>query len=83
MTVVPEAPPPLANPNHHLWRNRGTWWVAFTIVHDGHRQERIRRSLRTRDLAVARHRRDRVLQEYAARPGVSLSLRYPSSGSLS
>lgn len=63
------------SPNHHLWRNRRTWWVAFTVILDGYRQERIRRSLGTRDLATARARRDALLREYAARPSVELALR--------
>jgi len=59
--------------NHHLWRNRRTWWIAFTILHDGYRQERVRRSLGTRDVALARARRDELMQTYAAKPGVSLA----------
>lgn len=61
--------------NHHLWRNRRTWWVAFTVVHDGHRQERIRRSLGTQEVEVARLRRDALMREYAALPGAQLSIR--------
>ena len=64
--------------NHHLWRNRRTWWVAFTIVCDGHRQERIRQSLATRDVETARTLRDQVMRAYQARPGVVVSLRRPS-----
>lgn len=64
-----------ASPDHHLWRNRSTWWTAFTVVVDGYRQERVRRSLGTRDLATARARRDAMMREYAARPHVQLSLR--------
>ena len=66
----------VSNENHHLWRNRRTWWTAFTVLLDGHRQERIRRSRGTRDLALARMRRDAMMREYAARPGVSLSVRW-------
>ena len=46
------------SPNHHLWLNRRTWWVAFTVILDGYRQERVRRSLGTRDLdhAAGLHR---------------------------
>ena len=64
--------------NHHLWRNRRTWWVAFSVVHDGHRQARVRRSLQTKDVVVARQRRDALMQAYAARPGVTLSVRLPA-----
>lgn len=62
---------------HHLWRNRRTWWIAFTIVLDGYRQERIRQSLGTRDLEVARARRDALLRDYATRPHVQLTVRPP------
>ena len=54
------------NPNHHLWRNGRLWWVAFTVVYDGWRQERVRRSLGTDDLDEARGRRDDLLHQYAA-----------------
>lgn len=45
------------NLNHHLWANHGWWWIHY-VVHRGNRKERIRRSLQTRDLDVARRRRD-------------------------
>ena len=61
--------------NHHLWRNRRTWWIAFTVVLDGYRQERVRLSLGTRDLETARVRRDELLRDYATRPRVTLALR--------
>ena len=61
--------------NHHLWRNRRTWWIAFTVVLDGYRQERVRRSLGTRDLETARARRDELLRDYANRPSVAVAHR--------
>jgi hypothetical protein len=63
--------------NHHLWRNGSMWWVAFTVLHDGYRQVRIRRSLGTRNVEEARRRRDALMQEYEDRNGVSLSVRLP------
>ena len=45
------------------------------MVHDGHRQQRVRRSLGTLDVVEARARRDQLMREYAARPGVVLSVR--------
>ena len=63
---------PVPNPNHHLWRNGRLWWIAFTVIYDGWRQERIRRSLRTADLDEARRRRDEVLQEYATVPNAEV-----------
>jgi hypothetical protein len=64
------------NPDHHLWRNGRFWWVAFTLIHDGWRQERIRKSLKTTDLLEARRRRDLLLAQYAGVPGAQLSLRF-------
>lgn len=49
------------NPLHHLWNNNGTWWIHYTIHPDAFTKERIRRSLRTRDLTEALDRRDRIL----------------------
>jgi hypothetical protein len=53
------------NPNHHLWKNGRLWWLAVTLLHDGWRQERVRQSLGTDDLAEARRRRDLVLARFA------------------
>jgi len=66
-----------ADSDHHLWWNRGTLWVAFCVIRDGYRQERIRTSLGTSDLQVARRRRDDVLQEWARCSDAKLSLRLP------
>ena len=63
--------------NHHLWWNRGSWWVAFTVLHEGHRQERVRRPLRTRDVVEARARRDAMMCAYQRTPGCRLSIRQP------
>ena len=51
-----------ANERHHLWCNNGTWWVHYTL-HFDHRKRRIRRSLKTSDLAEAVRRRDELLAE--------------------
>ena len=53
------------NPVHHLWNNNGPWWIHYTIHPDAYTKARIRRSLRTHDLATAIQRRDEIL---AARP---------------
>ncbi len=66
---------PSANPNHHLWRNGRFWWTAFTVIFDGWRQERIRQSLETTDLALARARRDERLAHYRTLPNCEVSLR--------
>jgi len=47
-----------ANPNHHLWDNHGTWFLHYTIPPTPFTKERIRRSLGTKDVNVARQRRD-------------------------
>lgn len=49
------------NPNHHLWNNRGTWWCHFTLHRPDYTAERIRVSLKTRDIDLARSRRDELL----------------------
>ena len=46
------------NPNHHLWDNHGTWFLHYTIHPTPFTKERIRRSLGTKDVRVARERRD-------------------------
>ena len=53
-------------PDHHLWRNGRLWWIAYTVLHDGWRQERVRHSLHTDDVLEARRRRDGILSQYAA-----------------
>ena len=49
---------------HHLWCNNGTWWIHYTL-HFGHRKRRIRRSLKTSDVAEAVRRRDELLGRVA------------------
>jgi len=61
--------------NHHLWWNRGSWWVAFTVLHDGYRQERVRRPLGTREVGEARMRRDALMTAFDRMPGCQLSIR--------
>ena len=53
------------NPDHHLWNNRGTWWCHFTLHRPDYTAERVRVSLRTRDLSEARCRRDALLGQFA------------------
>ncbi|MBI2220630.1 MAG: hypothetical protein HYU53_05425 [Acidobacteria bacterium] len=62
----------IPNPNHHLWRNGRLWWIAFTVVYDGWRQERVRRSLGTADLEEARRRRDDLLHQFATQPNADV-----------
>ncbi len=53
------------NLDHHLWNNRGTWWCHFTLHRADYTAERIRVSLKTRDVAEARSRRDELLRAVA------------------
>jgi hypothetical protein len=53
------------NPDHHLWNNRGTWWCHFTLHRPDYTAERVRVSLKTRELAEARFRRDELLRRFA------------------
>ena len=54
------------NPNHHLWNNHGTWFLHYTVHPTPFTKERIRRSLGTKDLEVARERRDAFFTQLAA-----------------
>ncbi len=52
-----------SNPNHHLWNNNGTWYAAYTILTSSFTAERIRTSLKTKNLAEARKKRDELLRK--------------------
>ena len=54
------------NPNHHLWNNHGTWFLHYTIHPTPFTKERIRRSLGTKDVRMARDRRDNFFATLAA-----------------
>lgn len=60
------------NENHHLWNNHGTWFLHYTVHPTPFTKERIRRSLGTKDVVVARARRDAFFAQLAhgATPGV-------------
>jgi hypothetical protein len=51
------------NADHHLWNNNGTWWCHYTVHNSDHTKQRIRLSLHTAALSVARVLRDSVLLE--------------------
>ncbi len=55
-----------ANPNHHLWNNNGTWFVHYTLHNPDFTKTRVRASLATIQLPVARARRDTLLHQKAA-----------------
>ena len=51
------------NPNHHLWSNNGTYWCHYTEHLSDYTKRRVRRSLHTKDLGIARVLRDSLLHE--------------------
>lgn len=64
------------NPNHHLFRNnRRNWWLHYTLHLPDYTVHRVRRSLGTSDLGLARTRRDAALAAVsgACRPDSALS----------
>lgn len=65
------------NRNHHLWLNSrvcetgcyatnryGCWWLHYTVHLPDYTKARVRRSLRTSDVNVARAKRDAILGEF-------------------
>jgi hypothetical protein len=46
------------NLDHHLWNNHGTWFLHYTAHPTPFTKQRVRRSLGTKDVRVARARRD-------------------------
>ena len=54
------------NENHHLWNNHGTWFLHYTVHPTPFTKERIRRSLGTKDVRVARERRDSFFNHLAS-----------------
>lgn len=59
------------NPNHHLWNNRGVWWCHLTLHKTDATSERMRFSLKTRDVEQARQRRDNIFTDIAKHYGVA------------
>lgn len=58
------------NENHHLWNNRGVWWCHVTVHKPDATAERLRFSLRTRDIEKARSLRDRIFRDIQRQFGV-------------
>jgi len=58
-----------SNSNHHIWNNNGTWWIHYTIYPTPVTAERIRHSLKTRNLSKARHLRDQILEDILSQSG--------------
>ena len=51
------------NPDHHLWNNNGTFWCHYTEHLSDYTKRRVRKSLHTKDLGIARVLRDSLLHE--------------------
>jgi len=50
------------NPDHNIWNNNGTYWCHYTVHNDDYTKQRVRVSLRTDDVKIARALRDLLLQ---------------------
>jgi hypothetical protein len=57
------------NPNHHIWKNNGTWWIRFTLRSTAGESIRPAYSLKTADLDAARRKRDRILGAIESKSG--------------
>jgi hypothetical protein len=58
-----------SNPDHHLWNNHGTWYLHYTVYPTPLTKQRVRRSLSTKSLTVARRRRDLFFASPPSRRG--------------
>lgn len=75
-TGFTRAPAACTDANHHLWLNGKVWWIAFTYHTTDGRKRRLRASLGTRDVQLARQRRDELLDSFERDFGHVPSLRY-------
>ena len=50
------------NPDHNIWNNNGTWWCHYTVHNDDYTKQRVRVSLGTNDVEIARALRDFVME---------------------
>jgi hypothetical protein len=57
------------NPNHHIWKNNGTWWIRITLRSTEGESIRHAYSLKTPDLDAARRKRDRILAAIQTKSG--------------
>lgn len=55
------------NANHHLWNNNGTWWFHLTCHLPDYTKRRVRLSLETSDVELARRLRDSTLALFGCR----------------
>ncbi len=66
LTTLPGIRVRSENENHHLWNNHGTCFLHYTVHPTPFTKERIRRSLGTKDVYVARERRDTFFAQLAS-----------------
>ncbi|MDB6128614.1 MAG: integrase [Verrucomicrobia bacterium] len=57
---------PSPNPNHHLWRHGKNWWVYCAVNPTPRTKDKLRRSLCTESIRMARYRRDLLFQNLQA-----------------
>jgi len=50
------------NPNHNIWNNNGTYWCHYTVHNDDYTKQRVRVSLGTNDVQIARALRDFLME---------------------
>ena len=50
------------NPNHNIWNNNGTYWCHYTVHNDDYTKQRVRVSLGTNDVEIARALRDFLME---------------------
>ncbi|NUP94860.1 MAG: hypothetical protein HUU28_01735 [Planctomycetaceae bacterium] len=67
------------DPDHHLWLNGKVWWIAFTYHTADGRKRRLRASLGTHDVQVARRSRDELLDSFERDFGHRPSLRFAAA----
>ena len=58
------------NQNHHIYNNQGTLWLHCTVHRPDYTKHRVRVSLRTKDMAIARRRRDFAMRNISGVVGV-------------
>ena len=66
-SVTPKTPKRRAattanNPNHHLWLHGKNWWVYCAVNPTSCTKDKLRRSLATESIDVARFRRDELFR---------------------
>lgn len=52
----------LNNPDHHIWNNNGTYWCHYTVHNEDYTKQRVRVSLGTKDVEIARALRDFIME---------------------